>query len=320
MAKLIKTQPENLLNLQNGDFAHFIEEGIVINDVKTVEPRHLQNNIHKTTNYRQLRIVLNILGSILILCAALYLGFYPLSLLLFLSLYDLRNLQHSNLPSNQSNFLPYNNIEEVKLEKGKLGLNYALIYLKDAQGKPSVKKLKLYDSKSGWERAVTLFKRIGKLSFSEHPVKDISSLEKITVGNGVEYAIDGDQLLVVENGKFNPEREDPFKYFRFVALIAFAGGITAIIAKVIMMMNEHHYSVIDFCVILLFVGLSYIPFTYLQKSRPTVLNKNKITSTQTKQNKFIIKYAGWNNFPLVIKHNLKYISEEDLIKLKNYIA
>ena len=28
MTKLIKTKPEDLLNLQNGDYAHFVEDGI----------------------------------------------------------------------------------------------------------------------------------------------------------------------------------------------------------------------------------------------------------------------------------------------------
>ena len=83
MTKLIKTNPADLLNLQSGDYAHFVKDGIAINDVKTFEPRHHVNEIHKTSNTKKIRIVLNILFSLAIFIAAFTSGFYPLSLLLF---------------------------------------------------------------------------------------------------------------------------------------------------------------------------------------------------------------------------------------------
>ena len=58
-----------------------------------------------------------------------------------------------DLPLNKSDFIPYRNIEEVKLIKGRLGFNYAHIIIVDDQGTKSLKKIKLYDSKSGWDRA-----------------------------------------------------------------------------------------------------------------------------------------------------------------------
>ena len=103
MAKLIKTNPEDLLNLQSGDYAHFAEDGIAINDVKTFEPRHRINEIHKTSNTKTVRITVNILFSFAVFVCAFLTGFYPLSLLLFISLYDLRSVQRINLPINKFN-------------------------------------------------------------------------------------------------------------------------------------------------------------------------------------------------------------------------
>ena len=199
VAKLIKTDPKDLLNLQSGDYAHFAKDGIAVNDVKTFEPRHRINEIHKTSNTKTVRIALNIVFSFTVFVCAFLTGFYPLSLLLFLSLYDLRSVQRINLPVNKSNFIPYKNIEEVKMIKGKLGFNYAHIIILDDAGNKSLKKLKLYDSQSGWNRAVFLFTRIGKLNLIEKPTRSIEGLERITVGNGVDYAIEGDQLLILEN-------------------------------------------------------------------------------------------------------------------------
>ena len=66
MTNLVKTKPEDLLNLQNGDYAHFVEDGIAINDVKTFEPRHRINEIHKTSNVKNIRIGLNIVFSVVV--------------------------------------------------------------------------------------------------------------------------------------------------------------------------------------------------------------------------------------------------------------
>ncbi len=319
MAKLIKTKPEDLLNLQSGDFAHFVADGIAVNDVKTFEPRHQINNIHKTVNVRQVRIVLNAIFSTLIFGAAIYTSFYPLSLLLFLALYDLRSVKRIDLPINKSDFIPYKNIEEVKMIKGRLGFNYAHIIIVDDNGNRSLKKLKLYDSQSGWDRAVVLFNRIGKLNLKSKEVKDLSGLKRITVGNGVEYAVDGDQLLLLENGKYNDERVDPFLYFRFVALVGVIGTFGAAVAKTVSIIQNYQYEVIDYLVVIFFLLITYVPLQFVRKTNPTVLKKSAIKSYQVTKKDFVIKVAGWKGFTLVIKHNLKFFSKEGIEDLKQFI-
>tara|TARA_B100000676_G_C18032839_1_gene819863 strand:+ start:476 stop:1441 length:966 start_codon:yes stop_codon:yes gene_type:complete len=320
VTKLIKTNPEDLLNLQSGNFAHFVEEGIAINDVKTFEPRHQKNEIHKTSNVRGLRLTLNIIFSVVVFTTALLTGFYPLSLLLFLSLYDLRGVKRINLPINKSNFIPYKNIEEVKMVKGILNLSYAHIIIVDDKGKRSLKKLKLYDSQSGWNRAVLLFERIGKLNLKREPIKDISDLKKITIGNGIEYAIEKDKLLLIENNKFNKDREDPFKYFRFVALIGLSGTLGAAAVKIRKIIEDHEYEVVHFTVVALFLALTLIPLKYLRKTKPTEVKKSDVKDFRITKKHFVIIMKGWKGFSLVIKHDLKYFTEEGIDELKAYLS
>lgn len=318
MAKLIKTKPEDLLNLQSGDFAHFVTDGIAVNDVKTFEPRHRINNIHKTMSIRSLRLFLNAFFSVIIFLSAIYTGFYPLSLLLFWALFDLRSITNINLPINKSDFIPYGNIEEVKMIKGKLGFNYAHIIILDDVGNKSLKKLKLYDSQSGWDRAVFLFTRIGKLNLIEKPIKSIEGLVRVTVGNGVEYAIEGDQLLIVENGKFNEDRIDPFKYFRFVALVGVLGTAGAAAAKVASIVKNYQYYFIDYLVVVFFLFLILIPLSYVRKTKPTIFNKTDVKGYLITKRHLIIKVKGWKGFTLIVKHNLKYFSEDGVDKIKKF--
>ena len=319
MSKLIKTKPEDLLNLQRGYFAHFVSDGIAINDVKTFEPRHRINNIHKTVNIRTFRLFLNAFFSVIIFLSAYYTRFYPISLLLFLALFDLRSLKTINLPINKSDFIPYENIEEVKMIKGKLGFNYAHIIIIDEKGNKSLKKLRLYDSQSSWDRAVILFTRIGKLNLVEKPHRSIEGLTRITVGNGVEYAIEGDRLLTLENGKFNEDRIDPFKYFRFVALIGIAGTVGASFAKVLIILENYQYSFIDYFVVVFFLFLTLIPLRYVRKTRPTTINKIDVKGFLIQKKHFIIKVKGWNGFTLKVKHHLKYFSKDGISKLKQFL-
>ena len=320
MAKLIKTNPQDLLNLQSGDYAHFAEDGIAINDVKTFEPRHRINEIHKTSNTKTIRITLNILFSFTVFVCAYLTGFYPLSLLLFLSLYDLRSVQRINLPINKSNFIPYKNIEEVKMIKGRLSFNYAHITIIDNQGTKSLKKLKLYDSKSGWNRAVILFDKLGKLNLQKESKRDISHLKRITVGNSLEYAFDGDTLLLLENGKYNKEREDPFKYFKFVALTGVLATLGAAITKLKKIIEHHDYNVVSYTVVLIFLLLTLIPFSFIRKTKPTQLKKSKVRGFKITKKKFIIMVKGWDGFILIIKHDLKYFSKEGIEDLKSYLS
>ena len=320
MTNLIKTKPEDLLNLQNGDYAHFVEDGIAINDVKTFEPRHHINEIHKTSNVKNIRIALNIVFSVAVFVIAYITGFYPLSLLLFLSLYDLRSVKHINLPVNKSNFIPYKNILEIKMIKGMLRFNYAHIIIVDDLGKKSLKKLKLYDSQSGWDRAVVLFDRIGKLNLKQEAVKDISNLNKITVGNGIEYAVDGDTLLLVENGKYNKNREDPFKYFRFVALIGVFATIGAALTKIKKIIEEHEYELVHYVVVLLFLFITLIPLKFVRKTKPTQLKRSDVKRYKITDKHFVIIVRGWKGFSLKVKHDLKYFDKEGINELKTFLS
>lgn len=318
MAKLIKTHPKDLLNLQNGYYAHFVEDGIAINDVKTYEPRHRVSKINESSNVKTLRLALNVLFTLLIFTAIYITDFIPLALLMFAVLYDLRNVKRINLPVNKSNFIPFVNIVDVELIAGKLGFNYAQINIKDDQGKMSLKTLKLYDSESTWERARELFSHLKVLKPLNEKTKNISGLEQIGIDEGISYAIEGDKLLYLENGNFDFEREDPYKYFRFITSLGMFVLIVTSIKKLIDMINLHQYSVVDFIVLIFFIWLASIPFRLSRRSNPNVINKSEIKSIEVEKKNVLIKIKGWFNIPFIIKLNKKYISEETIDQLNRF--
>lgn len=318
MAKLIKTDPSHLINLQSGTYAHFVEDGIAINDVKTYEPRHRVSRINESKNIRGIRLVLNVVLSLIIISAAFISGFYPLSLLLFLMLFDLRAVQRINLPINLSNFIPFENIVKVKLIKGKLGFNYAHIVIKDDNGKSSLKKLNLYDSDSTWKRATDLFQATGKLQMEEDKAKDLSGLEKVTVGQGIEYGFEGNQLLLIENKKFKEDREDPYKYFRAIVIIGFVLCIGAAGSKLKNMITLHDYSVVDFMVVAFFLLISFVPLKLIGRTNPTRINKEDILEIKRKKKYMIIKLKGWKGFPFYARFYNKYVTDGDFQKLNTF--
>lgn len=318
MAKLIKTDPKNLINLQSGTYAHFVEDGIAINDVKTYEPRHRVSRINESRNVRGIRLVLNVVLSLTIISVAFLSGFYPLSLLLFLMLFDLRAVQRINLPINLSDFIPFENIVKIKMIKGRLGFNYAHIIIKDDNGKSSLKKLNLYDSDSTWQRATDLFQSTGKLQLEKDTKKDISKLERITVGQGIEYGIEGDQLLLIENNKFNEEREDPYKYSRAVLVIGFAVAICAAGAKLKNMITLYDYAVVDYMVVAFFLLVSIVPLKLIGRTNPTRLDKSDIIGVERKKKYLIIKLKRRKGFPFYVRFYSKYVSDNDLNKLNTF--
>lgn len=318
MAKLIKTDPKNLINLQSGTYAHFVEDGIAINDVKTYEPRHRVSRINESRNVRGMRLVLNVILSLTIISVAFLSGFYPLSLLLFLMLFDLRAVQRINLPINLSDFIPFENIVKIKMIKGRLGFNYAHIIIKDDNGKSSLKKLNLYDSDSTWKRATELFDATGKLELVEDKQKDISQLERITVGQGIDYGIEGDQLLLIENNKFKEDREDPYKYFRAVVIIGFVLAICAAGAKLKNMINLNDYAVIDFLVVAFFLAVSIVPLRLIGRTNPTKIDKSDIIGVERLKKHLIIKLKPKKGFPFYVRFYSKYVTDNDLEKLNTF--
>tara|TARA_B110000211_G_scaffold234613_1_gene305111 strand:- start:1931 stop:2896 length:966 start_codon:yes stop_codon:yes gene_type:complete len=318
MAKLIKTHPKDLLNLQNGYYAHFVEDGIAINDVKTYEPRHRISRINDSSDVKTFRIALNIVLTIAIFTAIYITDFVPLALLMFAVLYDLRTVKRINLPVNKSNFIPFVNIVDVEMIAGKLGFNSAQINIKDDNGKLSVKTLKLYDSDSTWERSKDIFTHLKYLRPLKKKSKDVSGLKQIKINEGISYAVEADKLLYLENGKFDLEREDPYKYFRFLTSLGLFVLVVTIGKKVVDMINLHQFTVIDFVVLAFFIWLASVPFRLGKRSNPNIVDRADIKSIEVKKKDVLIKIKGWGSMSFIIKLNKRYIAEETIDQLNTF--
>ena len=84
--------------------------------------------------------------------------------------------------------------------------------------------------------------------------------------------------------------------------------------------QHHDYNAVSYTVVLIFLLLTLIPFSFIRKTKPTQLKKSKVRGFKITKKKFIIMVKGWDGFILIIKHDLKYFSKEGIEDLKSYLS
>lgn len=302
-----KSEVKNVVNLQNGMFCHFTPEHLIISEEKRFLFDKNKIQLHKTRNVRTWRIVFNIIYTLLFISVTLYTNFYPLILLLFVSLWDLKQLKRYYLPINKSRIIPIENITHFEIKRGSLGLNYLYVFLEHNQIKSFI-PLKLYDSESTTQYAVKLAESTGK-----EVIQANSGIEQITgdffsTSDAAGYVLTGQKMRYIEHQQYNPDRIDNYQYLRIFALVLMGIGTTALILKIYMMVNGSRQFV-DYCVLILILFILRIPFPYLTKALPNGFELNSIVSIQERKKKYILTVKqGW--LPLKIHFRKKLVGEE----------
>jgi hypothetical protein len=97
------------------------------------------------------------------------------------------------------------------------------------------------------------------------------------------------------------------------------GTVSAAAAKVISIIENYQYYFIDYLVVVFFLFLILIPLRFVRKTKPTVLNKSDIKGYLITKRHLIIKLKGWKGFTLIVKHNLKYFSEDGVKTIKQFL-
>ncbi|MBO72722.1 MAG: hypothetical protein CMD35_03805, partial [Flavobacteriales bacterium] len=104
------------------------------------------------------------------------------------------------------------------------------------------------------------------------------------------------------------------------ALIGLSGTLGAAAVKIRKIIEDHEYEVVHFTVVALFLALTLIPLKYLRKTKPTEVKKSDVKDFRITKKHFVIIMKGWKGFSLVIKHDLKYFTEEGIDELKAYLS
>lgn len=288
-----------VFSLQSGLYCHFYGEYIVINDRPLVEKRDLEVDLNKTTDYKKLRLFLNILLTLGIFTMVAVTGFYPLALLVFMTIWDLKNIKRQTLPTLISDCIPLKNISGTKFISGKLGFNQIDLLITNNEGKQMVKVLKVYDSKEETLKAIGIFKELGWMN--DNPMDE----NKTALLNQKSFPIsDTESLFVLEKeiaisrGGIYPERSEYVGINNVIFLFVQSLLTTSIFIKIYLMMEKQEFLWADGLVLLLLLLLFPLPFKYFNKSTADLIERDTILKAYTEEKKgktfLVIEFkSGW---------------------------
>lgn len=313
-----KSDPGSLINLQNGEYLHLTPEFIIINDTLNFEKENLKYDLSKTKNRTKFRLFINVIFTVSLFAFAIYTQFYPLVLLMFVSIWDIRQLKRYHLPINKSKVIPIQNIYDIKIKKGQLGFNYIDVFI-EFNGVKSFIPLQLYDSESTLEQAKRIAIKLGKLTDSPTATNSKISGQAIAVNEISQYILSDGKWYYIENGVFNNSRIDNYKYLRALSYFFIALGTFMIGIKIYLMAtNGSNY--IDFIVLILLLLLLLIPIKYSKKSLPNTFTNDEIVKVVKKKKKTMIELKEAFRFNRSIHIKNKFINSDfyDLLKMKDH--
>ncbi|MCX6182349.1 MAG: hypothetical protein NT150_10510 [Bacteroidetes bacterium] len=292
-----------VFSLQSGEYCHFYNELVVINDRTLVEKRDLNMDMNKTADYKKLRLAVNVLFTLSILTMVIITGFYPLALLVFVSVWNLKNIKRQNLPTLVSDCFPVKNISSARFIGGKLGFNEIDLTIVNDQGKEMTKVLKLYDSKEETMKAIGIFQHLGLIQ--DNPL----DINKTILVNQKSFKISAtENLYVLENevviSKKNeyPERGEFVGINNIIFLFVQLLLTGAICIKTYQTFIKDPLHVADFVVILLLLLLYPLPFKYFNKSTADLIQRKDVLKTYIQEKKgkntLVIEFKSDWYFPL----------------------
>lgn len=309
------TPKNQIINLQSGMYCHITPDKVVINDVQGIEPRHEKVRLEAISKGNKLGYVLNVIFTLSVFTAVLFTSFYPLLLLVFVSIWHIRKLKQQKLPINKSNCIPPEYIEKVTLKKGRLGFNYLTFFI-DYKGRKSMKILRLYDSESTYNHACKILKDQFPTEVENEKSIEITGYE-LPLDERNAYIFKDNELFYTSQKAYDPNRVDAYKYIRWIGVMHFAIILFAVFSKIEIIMNTRS-NWIDYLVVLVLVGFLYLPFYYIKKGLPNRLKVDQITKIFEKDKSLILHYKvqGWP-FTLTTKFRKKHLSDETIAFIKS---
>ncbi|MFM7021625.1 MAG: hypothetical protein ACKOXB_01500 [Flavobacteriales bacterium] len=309
-----RTAFDKIITLQSGLYCHFYKDLVVINDRMMIEERDLGMDLEKTTDNKKLRYGLNILLTMSILTMIIITGFYPLALLVFITIWDLKNIKRQTLPLLVSDCFPVKNITSAKFISGKLGFNHIDLVITNDNGKKMMKILKLYDSKEETMKAIGIFKEMGlfkdnTLDFDNTILQNQESF-KI---NDTESLYLLEKEVVMSKKNIYPERAEYVGANNVVfifTLIVLAGAVAI---KSYQILVKEKFVLADYIVLALLLLIFQLPFKYFNKSTADIIDRNLIVKIYVTEKKgkatLTIEFKSEWYFPLKRKIDFEDAAE-----------
>ena len=292
-----------VFSLQSGEYCHFYKELIVINDRTLVEKRDLDMDLNKTADYKKMRLVLNVVFTLSIFVMVIITGFYPLALLVFVSVWNLKNIKRQTLPTLLSDCFPVKNVRDAKFIGGKLGFNQIDLTIVNDEGKEMTKVLKLYDSQEESLKAIGIFQQLGFIKDNPLDInKTILLNQKSFKINDTESLYVLEKEVVISKNNEYPERGEFVGINNIIFLFVQLLLTGAILIKTYQTFVKDRFQIADFIVLFILLLLYPLPFKYFNKSTADLIQREHLLKSYLQEKKgktiLVIEFKSDWYFPL----------------------
>jgi hypothetical protein len=231
-----------------------------------IEERDLIVDLNKTTNTKNIRLLFNTLLTLGIFTMVIITGFYPLALLVFATIWDLKNIKRQTLPTLTGSRIPLKNISSAKFIFGKLGFHQIDLLITNDEGKQMMKVLKLYDSEEEALKAITLFKNLKLIN--DNPLdENKSTLQNqpfFKVNEKENFYVLANEVVLSKNGKY-PERAEFVGINNIIFIFVQVLLTASVFIKIYLMIQKQELLWADVLVLLLLLMLWPLPLKYFNK-------------------------------------------------------
>ena len=312
-----RTALNKIFALQSGLYCHIYKDLLVINDREFIEPRDLVMDMNKVSEVKTGKILLNAAITIAILVMTYITGFYPLALLLFLTIWDLKRIKRQTLPLLKSNCMPLKNIKSIQFITGKLGFHELDMLIVSDEGKQMQKTMRLYDSKNEIERALNILSETGFTIENPMDAKNekLKNAESITINENEKLYLLEKEIVIAKNNVY-PQKAEYVSVNNFLFFVLMVGILASIASKTYIIINKGQVLWVDLLVVFMFLLFLPLPFSLLNKSTSDVLQKEEILSAkiEKKRKKVFVVMESKSGWKLTLKRKIEFGSEEDAKK------
>jgi hypothetical protein len=274
-------------------------------------------DMNKVSEIKTVKILLNAAVTLAILVMTYITGFYPLALLLFLTIWDLKRIKRQSLPLLKSDCIPLKNIKSIKFITGKLGFHELDMLVVNDEGKQMQKTMRLYDSKNEIVRALNILSEAGFTIENPMDAKNekLKNAESITINENEKLYLLEKEIVIAKNNVY-PQKAEYVGVNNFLFFVLMVGIVSSIAAKTFIIIEKEQVLWVDLLVVFMFLLFLPLPFSLLNKSTSDVLQKEEILSAkiEKKRKRFFVVIESKSGWKLPLKRKVEFGNEEDAKK------
>ena len=302
-------------NLQSGEKCFITEDKLIVTSEYKINPDSFTAKRGKYRDLKKVRLAINVALTIVIFILAFYFGIYPLILLMFLILWDVKQLKYYTLPISTSKCVHIDWIEKVQVRKGNLGFSYIDLFFKSDKGINVMRPLKIYDSDEELEVAIRSFEKLGLLEKNTFKIAKGNTIEgdSYKLNNRTEIVFNNKGIYFTKDGVYETSNPDAFglKFTLFAVLCGI--GLTLISVQTFKVL-EGGGGTPSITMIFILLALTLIPLKQIRKSNANFIAKENILGYEK-----LDSYKGRIKFKkgkLTLFRNFPVLNFSDFEKIK----